>query len=159
VKPTKFALIISACIVIVFLITFVISHFLGDVLGKQGERNYQRFVQNVDGLTETFHQPVEDCATKELENNDIECIKKLEDEYRVQFGSLIKLFGYESHIQELYQYWQADLRFWYEVKKIEIQNQGSESKLIEINKIEEIRNNAVKARNNPSFMLTDSNSR
>lgn len=137
----------------------MISHFLGDVLGKQGERNYQRFVQNVDGLTETFHQPVEDCATKELENNDIECIKKLEDEYRVQFGSLIKLFGYESHIQELYQYWQADLRFWYEVKKIEIQNQGSESKLIEINKIEEIRNNAVKARNNPSFMLTDSNSR
>ena len=104
-KPIKFALIISACIVIVFSTTFIISHFLGDLLGQQRERNYQRFVQNVDGLTETFHQPVEDCATKDLENKDKECIKKLEDEYKVQFSSLIKLFGYESHIQELYQYW------------------------------------------------------
>ena len=135
------------------------SHYLGDLLGQQGERNYQRFVQNVDGLTETFHQQVEDCATKEVESNNKECIKKLEEGYRVQFSSLIKLFGYESHIQELYRYWQADLRFWYETKKIEIQNQESEYKSIEINKITEIRNNAVEARINPSFMLADSNPR
>ena len=42
---------------------------------------------------------------------------KADKEYRIQIGSLIKLFEYESHMQELYQYWQADLQFWYDTKK------------------------------------------
>lgn len=110
----------------------------------------------MNGLTETFHQQVEECAIREVEKQDKDCVNKLEEEYRNQFGSLIKLFGYESHVQELYQYWQADLKFWYEAKKIKIQNNENESEN-ELSKILEVRNKAVKARLEPSFLLVDPN--
>ena len=72
--------------------------------------------------------------------------------YRTQFGSLIKLFGYESHIQEIYQYWQADLEFWYEAKKIQLEySQNPEVIELEIKRLSDIRDKAVQARLQAEF--------
>jgi len=59
--------------------------FFEGVIVSQSERNYSRFVQNMDGLTNTFRMSIEDCAIKEMEQQDVECIKMVEDEYRNQF--------------------------------------------------------------------------
>jgi hypothetical protein len=146
------------CFVVVFGVAVLVATYLGDVIGDQSERNYDRFVQNVEGLTNTFRPSVEECAIKAVKEQDEECMILVDEEYRIQFGSLIKLFGYEEHIQELYQYWQADLQYWYDVKKIELENveipDVAES---EIKRISEIRDQAVQARLQPEFaILVDS---
>ena len=151
-KFTKGVLIGIICLVTVILVvTFVTSFFEGAIV-SQSERNYSRFVQNVDGLTNTFRISVEDCAIKEIEIQDRECIKMVEDDYRNQFFSLVKLFGYELYFEELYGYWQADLRYWYDLKKIQIQNIGTEIREDEIKKISEIRTKAVKEKFQPIFL-------
>ena len=119
-KPFKIIAIGVVCSVAVVIGVLVIFNTLDKLLDDQQERNYNRFVQNVDGLTNTFRQPVVDCAQKAVELEDYDCIVAGDEEYRIHFGSLIKLFGYEPYIQELYQYWQADLQYWYESKKIQL---------------------------------------
>ena len=142
----------AICFVIVFAIAILVASSLSGVIGDQQERNYSRFVQNVDGLTNTFRVPVEECAVKEFEQNDHNCIVVVDEEYRVQFGSLIKLFGYESHIQELYLYWQADLQFWYDSKKAELEYFENPNQLdIELKKISDVREKSVIARMQSDF--------
>lgn len=128
-----------------------VENLLGELIDSQRERNYNRFVQNADGLTNTFREQIEECSFKE-DPNDNECFMKADKEYRIQFGSLIKLFGYESHMQELYQYWQADLQFWYDAKKIEKIYSNSDLLDSELEKIFEIRQKAVQERLNPKFV-------
>lgn len=103
-KSFKIISLGAICFVIVFVIAILVASSLSGVIGDQQERNYSRFVQNVDGLTNTFRGPTEECAVKEFEQKDHNCIVAVDEEYRAQFSSLIKLFGYNSHIQELYLY-------------------------------------------------------
>lgn len=147
------------CFVVVFGVAVLVATYLGGVIEDQNERNYDRFVQNVNGLTNTFRAPVEECAIKAVIEQDEECMILVDEEYRMQFGSLIKLFGYEEYIQELYQYWQADLQYWYDVKKIELEDvEISDVAESEIKRISEIRDQAVQARLQPEFAtLVDSN--
>lgn len=112
----------SFCFVVIFAIAVIVGNSVGVFIDDQSQRNYNRFVQNVDALTNTFRAPIEECAVKAIEQQDEECIKKIDEEYRIQFGSLIKLFGYDEYVQELYPYWKVDLQFWYDSKKIELEN-------------------------------------
>lgn len=141
----------AICFVIVFAIAILITISLEDIIGDQQERNYKRFVTNVDGLTNTFRQPVEECvANMEFENNV--CIKETIAEYQIQFSTLIKLFGYENYIDELYQYWEADLRYWHEVKKLETElAENPELQNQEIQRLEKIRQDNINARLDASF--------
>lgn len=141
------------CFVVVFALAIVVATYLGEVIGDQRERNYHRFIQNADGLTNTFRVPVEDCAIKKVKQQDEDCIKNVDEEYRIQFGSLIKIFGYEAHIQELYLYWKVDLQYWYDVKKIELKNlETPEVVELKIKQISDIRNQAVHDRLQPKFV-------
>lgn len=144
------------CFVVVLVFT-VVANPLGELIDTQKERNYKRFVQNADGLTNTFRGQVEECS-KIVTKNDNECFTSVDKEYRSQFGSLIKLFGYESHMQELYQYWQADLQFWYDAKKIKTNYSNPDFIEAELEKISEIRQKAVQERLSPKFVqIVDSN--
>ena len=125
---------------------------LGELIDSQKERNYDRFVQNADGLTNTFRGQVEECFEIAVAQNNNECFTRVDKEYRIQFGSLIKLFGYESHMQELYEYWQADLQFWYDAKKIKTNYSNPDFIESELEKISEIRQKAVQERLNPKFV-------
>jgi len=149
----KIIVIGGFCFVVVFALAIAVATYLGEIIGDQRERNYYRFVQNADGLTNTFREPVEDCAIKKVKQQDEGCIKKIDEEYRIQFGSLIKLFGYEAHIKELYPYWKIDLQYWYEAKKIELKNlETLEVVELKIKQISDIRNQAVNDRLQPKFV-------
>ena len=142
----------AVCFVIVLGIAMLVASSLGDILENQQERNYNRFVSNVDGLTNTFRHQVEECAQKQVESNDDDCIKSVIAEYQVQFGTLIKLFGYEVYLEKLYRYWQADLQYWYDLKKIELQYSDNPKLLeSEIKRISEIREKSVNARLQPEL--------
>ena len=142
----------AICAVVVFAGVLILINSFDLIVEGQDQRNYNRFVQNVDGLTITFRQQVEECAQKKITLKDDECLKEVEEEYRVQFGSLIKLFGYQSSIQELYQYWQADLQYWYDAKKIQLEYAHNPEIIeSEINRLSEIRENAVQARLQAEF--------
>ena len=146
-KSFDIGIVGGLCSLGVFIAVLIVINSFDVVIGGQDERNYNRFVQNVDGLTNTFRQQVEECAQKAVEIRNNDCIKSVDEEYRTQFGSLIKLFGYESHIQEIYQYWQADLEFWYEAKKIQLEySQNPEVIELEIKRLSDIRDKAVQAR-------------
>ncbi len=108
-------------------------------------------MQNVDGLTNTFRGSVEECAIIDLENQNKECLTQVDQEYRIQFGSLIKLFGYESYLQELYQYWQADLQYWYDAKKIHAEYSDEDLVKSELEEISKIRQKAQYERLSPEF--------
>ena len=140
------------CFVVVVLMFILVANSLGELIDSQKERNYSRFVQNADGLTNTFRRQVEECSEMAIVQNDNECFTRVDNEYRIQFGSLIKLFGYESHIQELYEYWQADLQFWYDAKKIKTNYSNPDFIESELEKISEIRQKAVQERLNPKFV-------
>lgn len=139
------------CFVVVVLVLLVVANPLGELIDSQKKRNYDRFVQNADGLTNTFREQVEGCSKIETKN-DNECFTSVDKEYRIQFGSLIKLFGYESHMQELYQYWQADLQFWYDAKKIKENYSNQDFVEAELEKISEIRQKALQERLSPKFV-------
>ncbi len=136
---------------VVFVIAILVVNSLEGVIGNQQERNYARFVQNVDGLTNTFRGSVEECAIIDLENQNKECLTQVDQEYRIQFGSLIKLFGYESYLQELYQYWQADLQYWYDAKKIHAEYSDEDLVKSELEEISKIRQKAQYERLSPEF--------
>ena len=146
-KSSKIIGLGVVCFVIVFAIAVIVVYSLSDVIESQQERNYNRFVSNVDGLTNTFRPLVEECAQKEIELQDRECIKVVTSEYQIQFGTLIKLFGYESHIKELYKFWYADLQFWYDSKKAQLLYFEDQGRLeLEIKRFSEIREKAIKER-------------
>lgn len=151
-KSFKIISLGAVCFVVVFVIAILVVSSLGGVIGDQQERNHNRFVQNVDGLTNTFREPIENCAIMAVEQNDNDCIMAVDEEYRVQFGSLIKLFGYESHIQELYIYWQADLQYWYDSKKAKLEHSEDPDLLEEeLKRISKTRESSVIARTQPDF--------
>lgn len=151
-KSLKFIGLGVLCFVVVFAIVIIVTSSLSDIIENQQERNYNRFVSNVEGLTNTFRQPVEDCAQKEIDLQDKKCIEMVTSEYQIQFGTLIKLFGYESHIEDLYKFWHADLQFWHDSKKIQLQYSENQNLLeIELKKISEIREKAIHERLNPEF--------
>ena len=148
----KIGIVGGLCSLGVFIAVLIVINSFDVIIGGQDERNYNRFVQNVDGLTNTFRQQTEDCAQKAVEIRNHDCIKEVDEEYRIQFGSLIKLFGYESHIQELYQYWQADLEFWYETKKTQLEySQNPDVMELEIKRLSDIRDKSVQARLQAEF--------
>ena len=150
-KKSKIIAIGVACIVIVFGVAILVTSLLEDVLAGQQERNYNRFVSNVEGLTNTYRQPIEQCAQAEPSLQD-RCVSGVISEFQIQFGTLIKLFGYESHIEDLYRYWKADLDFWYKLKQLEIQYSDDPELLSsEIEKITKARQELVNARLNPEF--------
>jgi hypothetical protein len=148
-KPTKI-IVLVVCIAVALGIAMIVTVSLGEVLENQQERNYNRFVTNVDGLTNTFRQPVEECV-QQTEFTENDCIKKTVKEYQIQFGTLIKLFGYEQHIEELYKYWEADLRYWYEMKKLKDFEQNSELSSQGIQSLEEYRQKNINARLDSGF--------
>ena len=151
-KTTKIIGIGAACFVAVFAIAIIVTNPLGVVIENQQERNYQRFVTNLDGLTNTFRQPVEDCAQKIDKIQQKQCLEGVIEEFQIQFGTLIKLFGYEPHIEELYYLWKADLDFWFDSKNVELQYANNpQLKQSELEKLSKIRNDAVDSRLQPSF--------
>jgi len=70
----------------------------------------------------------------------------------INFFSIVKVFGYESYFEELYEYWKADLRYWHDLKKIQIQNLETEVAAVEIKNVSEVRNKAVKEKFQPTFL-------
>ncbi|MDH3676939.1 MAG: hypothetical protein OEQ12_01400, partial [Nitrosopumilus sp.] len=85
-KSFKIIALGSVCFIVVFIVAVLLAISLGDIIGDQNERNYSRFVQNVDALTNTFREPVEECAKKTIEGQDNDCIIAVDEEYRIQFG-------------------------------------------------------------------------
>ena len=151
-KTSKIIGIGTVCFVAAFAIAVIVTNSLGEVIENQQERNYQRFVSNMDGLTNTFREPIEGCVQKEMQFQDNVCVKGVIEEYQIQFGTLIKLFGYESNIEELYKYWLADLEFWYDSKKIEQQYFDQPDLLnSELERLSNINEEAVKARTDSEF--------
>ena len=136
---------------VAFAIAILVENSLEGIIENQRERNYARFVKNVDGLTNTFRGPVEECAIISVEKDDDECLNRVFEEYRNQFGSLIKLFGYESHMLELYQYWQFDLEYWYNAKKIQMQYTDTELIQSKLEEILRIQQKAKQERLDPDF--------
>ena len=150
-KTRKIIGIGAACFV-VLTIAIIITNSLGGVIENQQERNYQRFVTNVDGLTNTFRQPVEVCAQEIDKIQQKQCLEGVIEEFQIQFGTLIKLFGYEPHIEELYYLWKADLDFWFDSKNVELQySDDTEFMQSEIQRLSEIRQKAIDSRLEPSF--------
>ena len=140
-KTSKIIGIGAVCFIAVFAIAIILTNSLSGLIENQQERNYQRFVTNVDGLTNTFRQPIEQCAQEETSLQE-KCISTVLAEFQIQFGTLIKLFGYEPHIEELYYLWKADLDFWFDSKNVELQYsdnpqlvQSELEKLVEILKL------------------------
>ena len=148
-KMKKSKIIAVGCLgfVVVFVIVVILTNPLEGVIVNQEERNYERFVTNADGVTNTFRQPVEDCAQKNDQRQEEKCMDDVIGEYQIQFGSLIKLFGYESSTEQLYQYWKADLDFWFDSKKAELQYLESPELLQqELQRLSDIRDQSVQER-------------
>ncbi|NIM25265.1 MAG: hypothetical protein GTN35_02015 [Nitrososphaeria archaeon] len=150
-KTSKIIGIGAACFVVVITIAIITTNSLGGLIENQQERNYQRFVSNVDGLTNTFRQSVEACA--ELDQiQQKQCMEEVIEEFQIQFGTLIKLFGYEPHIEELYYLWKADLDFWFDSTKVQLQySNNPEFIQSEIQRLSDIRQKAIDSRLKPSF--------
>lgn len=151
-KTSKIIGIGAACFVVVITIAIITTNSLGGLIENQQERNYQRFVTNVDGLTNTFRQPVEDCAQKIDKIQQKQCMEGVIEEYQMQFGTLIKLFGYESDIEELYYLWKADLDFWFDSKNVELQYpDDTQFVQSEMQRMSDIRQKAIDSRTEPEL--------
>ena len=150
-KSINFRIIGVIVAVAVFVGVLILVNSFDLIIEGQYERNYNRFVQNADGLTKTFRSQVEECVDEQIDLKE-NCMKKINEEFAVQFGSIVKLFGYDEFIQELYQLWQADLQYWHDSKKVQLQFSNRPEILeLELDRISKIRKDSVQTRLQPEF--------
>ena len=81
---------IGAICFVVFAITIIATNSLGGMIESQQERNYQRFVTNVDGLTKTFRQPIEQCAQEEPSLQD-QCKSSVMEEFQILVSIIVQI--------------------------------------------------------------------